>query len=119
MSAFEENPNLTPEDLARLEEQTGSGSARSTNAIWPGPGASLWATGATAMPRDQPVLTEIGERLPNTLQLMSVVALIVTLLIAIPIGILSALKQYSLFDHVATFWPLWGRRFPSSGLVLS
>ncbi|MEZ4584439.1 MAG: ABC transporter permease subunit [Caldilineaceae bacterium] len=39
----------------------------------------------------------------------------VTLLIAIPIGILSALRQYSIFDHVATFLAFVGQAIPFSG----
>ncbi|HEY3126067.1 MAG TPA: ABC transporter permease, partial [Candidatus Limnocylindria bacterium] len=49
----------------------------------------------------QPVLTLIGERLPNTLTLMATV-FVVVLLLAIPIGVTTALRQYSVFDHVVT-----------------
>src|SRR5512145_3541605 len=45
----------------------------------------------------EPVLDEIGTRLPNTITLMSI-TMIVALLVAIPIGIFSAVKQYSVFD---------------------
>src|SRR5512140_2572193 len=45
----------------------------------------------------KPVLQEIGQRVPNTLYLM-LTTLFVALAIAIPIGVLSALKQYSSFD---------------------
>lgn len=48
-----------------------------------------------------PVLHEINDALKNTLILM-VTAFIVTLLVAIPIGIYSAIRQYSLFDHIVT-----------------
>jgi peptide/nickel transport system permease protein len=59
----------------------------------------------------RPVMVEILDRLPNTLRLM-VVAQITTLLIAIPVGIISAVKQYSLFDHVATTIAFWGQSIP-------
>ena len=49
----------------------------------------------------QPVLQLIGERLPNTIYLMGTV-FVVVLLFAIPIGVMTALKQYSIFDHVVT-----------------
>ena len=49
----------------------------------------------------QPVLQLIGERLPNTLYLMGTV-FVVVLVLAIPIGVMTALKQYSIFDHVVT-----------------
>ncbi len=55
----------------------------------------------------QPVLTEIGLRLPATLYLMSV-TLLVSLIVAIPIGFISAVKQYSAFDiTVTTFSFAW------------
>src|SRR3989454_7574339 len=49
----------------------------------------------------QPVLGLIGERLPNTVYLMGTVFLTV-LVLAIPIGVLTAVRQYSWFDHVIT-----------------
>jgi peptide/nickel transport system permease protein len=67
----------------------------------------------------RPVLDMILERMPATLQLMAV-SFVVTLLIAIPIGILSALRQYSLFDHIATFGAFVGQAIPVFwfGLIL-
>jgi peptide/nickel transport system permease protein len=43
----------------------------------------------------------ILERLPNTLYL-TIVAYLVVLLVAIPIGVLTATRQYSWFDHIVT-----------------
>ena len=55
----------------------------------------------------QPVIENIGQRLPATLQLM-LVALGLALLIGVPLGILSALRQYTALDYVLTvssfFW---------------
>jgi peptide/nickel transport system permease protein len=59
----------------------------------------------------RPVLGMILERLPATLYLMSV-SFIGQLLIAIPIGIFSAVKQYSLFDHFFTVLAYMGRSIP-------
>jgi len=59
----------------------------------------------------RPALEMILERLPATLYLMSV-AFIGQLLIAVPIGILSAVKQYSLFDHFFTIGAYIGRSIP-------
>ena len=61
----------------------------------------------------------IGERLPNTIVLMSV-TFFVTLAIAIPIGIVSAVRQYSWFDHVATTLAFAGNSLPTFwiGLML-
>lgn len=59
----------------------------------------------------RPALEMILERLPATLYLMSV-AFVGQLLIAIPIGILSAVKQYSFFDHLFTILAYMGRSIP-------
>jgi peptide/nickel transport system permease protein len=53
----------------------------------------------------------ILERLPNTLLLMTA-AIIGELIIAIPIGVISALKQYSTFDYVFTIVAYAGRSIP-------
>jgi len=59
----------------------------------------------------RPALIIILERLPATLLLMSV-AIVGELMVAIPIGIISALKQYSIFDHVFTILAYAGRSIP-------
>ena len=67
----------------------------------------------------RPALEMIVERFPNTVFLMSV-AFVGQLLIAIPIGILSAIKQYSVFDHFFTILAYMGRSIPTFwfGLIL-
>jgi peptide/nickel transport system permease protein len=67
----------------------------------------------------EPVLEEIANRLPNTIYLMSV-TLIVVAIIAIPIGIVSAVKQYSFFDISVTTLSFMGQAIPEFwlGLIL-
>jgi len=65
----------------------------------------------------QPVLEEIGSRLPNTITLMGI-TMIVALVIAIPIGIFSAIKQYSVFDFFATTFSFAGQAIPEFWLGL-
>jgi peptide/nickel transport system permease protein len=67
----------------------------------------------------RPALDMLLERLPNTILLMSV-AFIGQLLVGLPIGIVSALKQYSTFDHVFTILAYAGRSIPIFwfGLIL-
>jgi peptide/nickel transport system permease protein len=67
----------------------------------------------------EPVLEEIWERLPNTFYLLGITMLL-TGLIAIPIGILSAVKQYSPFDIIATTLSFMGQAIPDFwfGLLL-
>jgi peptide/nickel transport system permease protein len=60
----------------------------------------------------RPVLLNITERLPATLILMGT-SLIVTIIFSIPIGILAAVKQYSLTDKVITTFATIGYAMPS------
>ncbi len=65
----------------------------------------------------RPVMTKILERLPLTVS-MNVISLILTLLFAIPAGILSACKQNSLLDHALTVFVFLGFAMPSFWLAL-
>jgi peptide/nickel transport system permease protein len=65
----------------------------------------------------QPVLDIIADRLGNTVYLMTI-TLIVVALVAIPIGILSAVKQYSAFDIAATTLSFMGQAIPEFWLGL-
>ncbi len=62
--------------------------------------------------RDQPVGKLINTRLPYTLALIGI-STFITLIIAIPIGIYSAVKQYSPFDYVMTATAFVGSSLPS------
>jgi peptide/nickel transport system permease protein len=118
MAAYENNPNITREDLARLEADLGLDAplhvqyARWLRAILRGDWGHSLAT-------KRPVLAEIRDRLPNTIYLMSI-ATVVTLVIAIPIGILSAVRQYSPLDHLVTTIAFMGHSIPIFwfGLIL-
>jgi peptide/nickel transport system permease protein len=65
----------------------------------------------------QPVLTEISLRLPATVYLMSI-TLLVALIVAIPIGVISAVKQYSAFDITVTTFSFAGQAIPEFWLGL-
>lgn len=65
----------------------------------------------------KPVLEEISARLPNTIYLMGVM-LIVSLLIAIPVGVVSAVKQYSPLDITLTTISFAGQAIPEFWLGL-
>ncbi len=66
-----------------------------------------------------PVLDLIFQRLPQTLQVVGL-AYLIAVSLAIPAGIISAVRQYSLFDQVLTFGSFIGFSVPSffTGLVL-
>ncbi len=61
--------------------------------------------------RGQSVASLIQSRLGNTLLLMAAATLL-SLLVAIPIGIYSAVRQYSTFDYLATFFAFFGVAMP-------
>jgi peptide/nickel transport system permease protein len=67
----------------------------------------------------QPVLDEILDRLGNSAYLVAVTLLIVAL-IAIPVGVLSAVKQYSAFDIAVTTLSFMGQAIPEFwlGMIL-
>lgn len=65
----------------------------------------------------EPVLRMILDRLPYTLYLNFVVMIIIYL-IAIPIGIISALKQYSWADHAVTLFAFIGQAMPTFWLAM-
>jgi peptide/nickel transport system permease protein len=66
-----------------------------------------------------PVWDLIKLRIPSTLAVVGI-AYLVSLVIALPIGILSAIKQYSIFDHISTTFAFIGFSVPTffTGLLL-
>src|SRR3989304_4878221 len=63
--------------------------------------------GKSFSPDARPVLQKIGERLPVTL-LLNVVEMAIIVCLAVPIGVLSATRQYSVFDKVTTLFVFVG-----------
>jgi peptide/nickel transport system permease protein len=59
-----------------------------------------------------PVVDTIIERLPQTLWVLGL-AFVFGILIAIPVGVISAYKQYSIFDNVGTFISMVGYSVPT------
>lgn len=59
----------------------------------------------------RPVTLEVGERLPNTL-LLGGSALAISFMIAVPIGVISALKRYTLVDYLFSTLALIGISIP-------
>lgn len=64
-----------------------------------------------------PVLTMIGERLPTTLLVMGL-SFLATVLLAFPIGILAAVKRYTVFDYLTTSVSFLGIAIPSFWFAL-
>ena len=110
LAQLERDPTITQADIQRLSEERG------LNDPWLVQ-YGRWLSGAvrgdlgTSLQTGRPALTELGERIPNTVLLVGV-AFLVTLAIAIPIGVLSAVRQYSFFDHVVTTLTFMGQSIP-------
>ena len=71
----------------------------------------------TSFAYGRPVLELIAERLPNTLQI-SLTSMAIAVVIGLSVGILSAVKQYSVWDYLATVIALVGVSMPRFWLAL-
>ena len=66
---------------------------------------------------ERPVLEKILEKIPITLTI-NFLSLILIFLIAIPLGVISAVKQYSFFDKITTLFVFIGFAIPTFWLAL-
>lgn len=96
------NPRITPEDIARLREAFGVDTPWYKQYFsWLG--RILRGDFGYSQDFSIPATDFVfKQRLPNTL-LLTVPALIISTLIAVPLGIFSAIRQYTLPDYILTF----------------
>lgn len=118
LAVYAGDPSLTAEDLELLKAHFGLNDPIPIRYLkW----LSTMAQGDLGYSQvtHQPVAIMIGDRLPNTIYLQ-LVAFVVTLCIAIPVGIISAVRQYSWLDHFATLFAFVGHAVPTfwSGLLV-
>src|SRR5574341_75822 len=73
--------------------------------------------GRSFQPDARPVLAKIGDRLPITLYI-NLIQMFIIVALAIPIGVASATRQYSLFDKVTTVFVFVGFATPDFWLAL-
>src|SRR5712691_8051123 len=73
--------------------------------------------GRSFSPDARPVLQKIRERLPVTL-FLNIVELLIIVTLAVPICVLSATRQYSVFDKVTTVFVFVGFATPDFWLAL-
>ncbi len=73
--------------------------------------------GRSFSPDARPVLQKIGERLPVTL-FLNIVEMLIIVALAVPIGVFSATRQYSMFDKVTTVFVFVGFATPDFWLAL-
>jgi len=110
LTAARRNPNITEEQIQKLEAQLGLDRPLPVQyADWVGD--MLCGDMGQSIKFRRPVSEMIRERIPNTLLLVGL-SFLVTLLIALPVGILSARKPYSFFDYAATTITFMGQSLP-------
>jgi peptide/nickel transport system permease protein len=91
---------------------TNVGTTSATRASPCGKGILRWDWGQSwTLARGQTVTSVIGSRVENTIILMTTVT-VLSLVIAIPIGIISAVRQYSRLDYAATTFSFFGTAMP-------
>jgi len=117
LSAAARNPNVSKEQIELLKKQLGLDQPLPVQYVrWMGD--MLRGDLGDSIKFRRPVAEMIAERIPNTLILVGV-SFLVTLLIALPVGILSARKPYSWFDYLATTLTFIGQSVPVYWLGLA
>jgi peptide/nickel transport system permease protein len=119
MSQFGLNPAIPLEVRERIRESLG------LNQPWPIRYVKwLWNLVTTgdlgfSFASRVPVTTLLGYRMPATLWVLGA-AYLISVILAIPIGIISAVKQYSLFDHLVSAFAFIGFSVPTffTGVIL-
>jgi peptide/nickel transport system permease protein len=118
LGALAGNTRITAEDVARFKKDLGldkSGFQQYTT----------WLTHfvkgnwGSSLINHRPVWPDVREALVNTM-VLGVTATILSLLIGIAIGVISAVRQYSLFDYISTGGAFFGLSMPPFwfGLIL-
>jgi peptide/nickel transport system permease protein len=111
------NPNVTKEQIELLKKQLGLDQPLPVQYVhWLGD--MLHGDMGESIKFRRPVSEMIAERIPNTLVLVGV-SFLVALIIALPVGIISARKPYSLFDYTATSLTFIGQSVPVYWLGLA
>ncbi|MFH1826712.1 MAG: ABC transporter permease [bacterium] len=110
------DPNVNPEDLARIRVNFGLDKPVIVQYFY-WLGNAVRGNFGTSYTSGQPVITEIMQRLPATLLLM-ISSFILTLLITIPLGVISAVKKGTWFDNAVTVLSFAGMATPSFWLGL-
>ena len=118
MSQFGADPRVPPEVRERIRESLG------LNQPWPVRYVK-WVTSlaqgdfGVSFMSHSPVMDLIRQRLPNTLAVVGV-AYVIGVLLAIPIGMISAVRRYSWFDHISTTFAFVGFSVPTffTGILL-
>lgn len=111
LAGFATNPNVPPELRERLRDQLGVNDPIHVRYVkW----AEQYVQGnwGQSFSSKTSVRDYIFGRIPVTIAVIGS-ALVLSVLVAIPVGVISALKQYSLFDQFATTFAFLGFSLPT------
>ena len=103
--------NATPEEVTRLRHVLGLDRGLPVQYV-KFLGRLVTGDLGTSLSSDEPVRQLIRERLPATIEL-ALAAVVVALVIAIPIGVVSAVRKYSLVDTAGTVAAMLGISMPN------
>ena len=118
LAELRQNPSIRGEDLERIADKYGLNDPLYVQyGIWMGD--LLQGDFGESFKQNAPVTEIIAPRVWPTVLLMGA-SLIFTVIIAIPLGIFSAIKKYSALDNAGTFLSFLGYSMPSFwlGLIL-
>lgn len=116
VTAYQFNPQMRAEDIARIKENLG------LDRPWP-ERYVIWLSNVArgdlgiSMTNSTPVLDRILGVMPNTL-LLTTTSLFLALIIAVPLGVFSAVKHNTLFDHLTTIGSVAAFAVPTFWLAL-
>ena len=119
LAQAERNPNVTPEQLAALRLRLGLDQPLPIQYVKWIKAFVLEGDWGYSIKFRRPVADMIWERMPATLLLFGV-GFLIMLIVAIPMGVYSAIKPYSFFDNVITTFSFAGQSVPVYwlGLIL-
>ena len=110
LAQYATNPNMSAADKAALRERLGLNQPMPVQYFkWLG--LAVQGDLGKSFFSKQPVSLMISQRLPNTLKLM-ITAEIITILVSLLLGIVSAVKQYTLIDNIITTFSFIGFSMP-------
>ncbi|NPA48984.1 MAG: ABC transporter permease [Thermodesulfobacteria bacterium] len=111
------NPKFTPEMRERLRAQYGLDKPLYVQYWRWLKGLASFDLGRSFAPDRRPVWEKIKERLPVTL-LINALSLLIIFLVAVPLGVASAVREGSLFDRATTVFVFVGYAMPGFWLAL-
>lgn len=111
LAQAERNPNITAAQLELARERLGLNQPLTVQYFKWMRNMVLEGDLGQSIKTRQPVSEMIAERIPNTLLLVGS-AFLLTLLIAIPLGAISARRQYSWFDYIVATFTFAGQSVP-------